>query len=199
MDDLSVVKNVMIKEIAAIEDMRHCLTQEIQDCITMLYECEGRIIFCGVGKSGHIGEKLAATFASTGTPSFFVHGCEAVHGDLGMVQENDIVILMSHSGKTAETLLVCNALKKIDCISIAMCSDSTSELALLCDKKLIYPNIKEADRLQLVPTISSTLMLVLGDAIACALMEKRKFSEKNFHRYHPGGNLGKQLEVKCYE
>lgn len=199
MNDLSVVESVMRKEMAAIENMRKCLTQEIQESITALYRCEGRIIFCGVGKSGHIGEKLAATFASTGSPSFFVHGCEAAHGDLGMIQKKDIVILLSHSGRTVETLLVCKSLKDIGCTSIAMCSDGASELSKLCDMKLIYPNVQEADRLQLVPTVSSTMMLVLGDAIACALMERRKFSEQDFHRCHPGGNLGKRLEVKAYE
>lgn len=199
MNDLSIVKEVMIKESLAIEKMSQCLTQEIQDCITALYECEGRIIFCGIGKSGHIGKKLAATFASTGSPSFFVHGCEAVHGDLGMIQKKDIVILLSHSGRTAETLSVCKVLKHIGCTCIGMSSNASSELASYCTHMLIYPNIQEADRLHLVPTVSSTMMLALGDAIACVLMEKRKFSEKDFYQRHPGGSLGRQLEVKLYE
>lgn len=199
MNDLYVVKNVMIKEMNAINQMSNLLSDELQSCIEALYECEGRIIFSGVGKSGHIGEKLAATFASTGTPAFFVHACEAVHGDLGMIKKEDIVILLSHSGKTMEIMNLLHGLKGIGCGCIAMCSDEDSPLAQGCDRSIIYPSLQEADRLNLAPTVSSTLMLVLGDAIACALMERKEFEESDFYRYHPGGNLGKRLEEKHHE
>lgn len=199
MNDLYFVRNIILKEMAAIHEMSEQLKEDIVSCIQLLYECKGRVVFSGVGKSGHIGKKLAATFASTGTPAFFVHACEAVHGDLGMIEEDDIVILLSHSGRTQEILGLLSALKSIGCAWIVICSDESSPLACNSEYKLIYPRIQEADRYNLAPTISCTLMLVLGDAIACTLMEKKEFKEQDFFKYHPGGNLGKRLEVKLHE
>lgn len=199
MNDLLTVKSVMEKEMLAIEHMVSGVQEDVQVCIDLMYQCRGKVIFCGVGKSGHIGKKLAATFASTGTSAFFVHASEAMHGDLGMIQKEDIIVLLSHSGTTEEIVKVAIALEKAQYATIAMCSDPNSMLVTHCRYALLYPKLKEADYLMLAPTVSSTLMLVLGDAIACALMEKRKFSESDFFQYHPGGSLGKQLKEKLYE
>jgi arabinose-5-phosphate isomerase len=151
----------------------------------------------GVGKSGHIGKKLAATFSSTGTPSFFVHSTEAVHGDLGMIENKDIVVLISNSGSTREVLDTLPTLEKIGCQTIALTSDSNSELAKRCTLKITYPKHTEADHLKLAPTASSTMTLVLGDAIACAVSEAKAFKKEDFHLYHPAGALGKLLKEEA--
>lgn len=154
---------------------------------------KGRVIFMGIGKSGHIGKKLAATFSSTGTPSFFVHAAEAVHGDLGMITKDDIVFLISNSGNTHEVVQNIPYLKNIGCTTIAFVSNENSKLALGCDYQLIFPKVLEADHLNLAPTTSSTITLVLGDALAIAISKLKKFKKEDFHKFHPGGALGEKL------
>ena len=160
--------------------------------------CKGKVVFFGIGKSGHIGEKLAATFASTGTPSFFVHAAEARHGDFGMIESNDVVILLSHSGSTKETAAAIANLKIIGCKTVAFCHKKDSPLAKECDYAVNYPFDKEADRLGLAPTSSTTVQLVLGDAIALTLSSLKGFKREDFYKFHPGGALGASLsgEVK---
>lgn len=147
----------------------------------------------GVGKSGHIGSKIAATLSSTGTPSFFVHSTEALHGDLGMIEEKDITILISNSGETNEVLNTIPSIQKIGAKIISITRNSESTLAKNSDVALTYAYDTEADHLNLAPTTSSTLCLVIGDCLATAVSENKGFKSEDFHLYHPGGSLGKQL------
>ena len=194
-----LVKQSIQIELEAIKQLLDYSQVDYETVCNVLMKSAGKVVFMGVGKSGHIGKKLAATFSSTGTPSFFVHSTEAVHGDLGMIQEKDVVILISNSGNTKEVLSNLPTLKKIGSTTIAFTSNPASELAKNCDYKIIYPAQSEADHLKLAPTSSSTMTLVLGDAIACALSEARGFRNEDFFLYHPAGSLGKRLkeEVKA--
>ena len=160
----------------------------------LLASCKGKLVFMGVGKSGHIGEKLAATFASLGLPSFFVHSTEAMHGDLGMIQPCDIAILISNSGNTQEVVQNVKPLKNNGVTTVAFTSGKESKIAKECDYLLLYPKLPEADNLNLAPTVSSTLTLVLGDAIACELSARKNFAREDFHKYHPNGALGEMLK-----
>lgn len=144
----------------------------------------------GVGKSAHIGQKLSATFASLGVPSFFVHSTEAMHGDLGMIEPKDIAILISNSGNTNEVVQNVEPLKRNGVATVAFTSNKDSQLAKLCDYVLLYPKTEEADALNLAPTVSSTLTLVLGDAIASELSARKNFKKEDFYKFHPNGALG---------
>lgn len=181
------------KEKTALNALSSMSLQECEEVMVKIEACRGKVVFCGVGKSAHIAAKLAATFASLGIPSFFVHATESMHGDLGMIEEQDIVILISNSGNTMEVLQVLTPLHSIGCTTVACCSNRESALAKACDLPLIYPKVTEADAYNLAPTSSTTLVLVLGDAIACAIAKKRGFNKQDFHKFHPGGSLGKQL------
>lgn len=191
---LEMIRDTIKMEKDAIHILLDNVNEQYEIVCKKILECKGKVVFMGVGKSAHIGKKLAATFASTGTPSFFVHATEAMHGDFGMIEKEDIVILMSNSGNTSEITVVIPTLKKIGCAIIGFTSNESSTLANDCDYKLIYPKLKEADHLGLAPTVSSTLMLVLGDAIGCTLSKAKDFNKENFHLYHPGGSLGKLLK-----
>ena len=192
---MNEIKRVMSEERDAISTMIDNLDyKNIDEIVNILKNRKGKIIFLGVGKSGHICKKLAATFSSTGTPSFFVHGTEACHGDLGMIESNDIVILMSNSGSTKEVTQNIEPIKRIGATTIAFTSKEESKLAKVCDYKIIYPSLKEADKLNLAPSVSSTLSLVLGDAIALTLSESYNFTKENFFRFHPNGALGESLK-----
>lgn len=169
---------------------------EVEKAVELIFECKGKVIVTGVGKSGHIGKKIAATLASTGTPSFFVHSTEAVHGDLGMIEKNDVVLMISNSGETKEVLNMLPTLKKIGVKCISITRNHQSSLAKSCDVSLAYKYDQECDHLHLAPTVSSTLTLVVGDALAVALSKKKDFTSSDFHLYHPGGSLGKLLEKK---
>lgn len=191
----------LLKEFIKIErDSINLLLESVNDqydeVINTLLKCEGKIVFFGIGKSGHIGKKLAATFSSTGTPSFFVHAAEARHGDFGMIEKKDVVILLSHSGSTQETTVAIDNLKKIGCKTIAFCFKEDAPLAKECDLKINYPFIKEADRLGVAPSSSTTVQLVLGDAIGLTLSSLKGFKREDFLKFHPGGALGKMLSNK---
>lgn len=190
----NIIENTIKLELEAIQELLHNVDEGYEVVCRILQDCRGKVVLMGVGKSAHIGKKLAATFASTGTPSFFVHATEAMHGDFGMIEEEDIVVLLSNSGNTLEIINVIPTLKTIGCITIGFTSNNDSFLADNCDYKLIYPKMPEADHLGLAPTVSSTMMLVLGDALACALSKIKAFNREEFHLYHPGGSLGKLLE-----
>lgn len=189
-----LLKKIMTAELDAVDKLIEQTGAQYDKVIDVLLACQGKVVFFGIGKSGHIGEKLAATFASTGTPSMFVHAAEARHGDFGMIQPQDVVILLSHSGTTNETTSAVPTLKAIGCTTIAFCKSSESELAKLCDLCMTYPFGKEADRLGVAPSSSTTVQLVLGDAIGLTLSALKGFTREDFHKFHPGGALGKMLE-----
>ena len=183
---------VMKKERDAITKMMENVSQ-YDEILNVLDGCKGKLVFMGVGKSAHVGKKLAATFASLGIPSFFVHSTEAMHGDLGMIESKDIAILISNSGNTQEVVQNVTPLKANGVLTMAFTSGAESKLAKSCDYSILYPKMEEADALNLAPTVSSTLTLVLGDAIACELSARRKFTRSDFYKYHPNGALGAML------
>jgi len=161
--------------------------------VGLLLACGGRVVVSGIGKSGHIGRKIAATLASTGTPAMFVHPAEAAHGDLGMVTAQDAFIAISNSGETAELMSILPIVKRMGAPLIAMTGNPKSSLALLADVHLDVSVAKEACPLNLAPTASTTVTLALGDALAVALLDARGFKEEDFARSHPGGALGRRL------
>lgn len=191
-----MLKDVIIKERNAIDKLIDCCDEQYDNVVSELEKCAGKIVFMGVGKSGHIGEKLAATFSSLGIPSFFVHSTEAMHGDLGMICPTDIAILISNSGNTQEVVQNVMPLKANGVKTVAFTSRKKSKLSKLCDFSIIYPETEEADALNLAPTSSSTIALVLGDAIACELSERKNFTMSDFHKFHPNGALGAYLSQK---
>jgi arabinose-5-phosphate isomerase len=162
--------------------------------IDLIQNAKGRLIITGLGKSGHIGRKIAATFASTGTPAFFVHASEASHGDLGMITADDIILAMSWSGEQPEMKNLINYAKRFKIALVAMTSDPTSTLATAADVSLTLPKAREACPHNLAPTTSSLMMLALGDALAIALLESRGFTPGDFSVLHPGGKLGAMLK-----
>lgn len=189
------INKVIDSEYKAIRLMKENLDYEMLDkVIRLIKKCKGKVVFLAVGKSGHVCKKLAATFASTGTPSFFVHGTEACHGDLGMIENKDVVILMSNSGSTKEVIQNIEPIKKIGATTIGFTSKKESPLAKNTDYQIIYRCDKEADELNLAPTVSSTLALVLGDSIACALSKDKHFTRMDFFKFHPNGALGEALK-----
>ena len=161
----------------------------VEDLVTL----QGRLIVAGMGKSGHIARKLAATFSSTGTPAYFVHPGEASHGDLGMIMRNDAVLALSSSGETEELGDLIAYTRRHKILLVALTSRSESSLAREADRALVLPNVAEACPLGLAPTSSTTLALVYGDALAVALLSRRHFTAQHFHRFHPGGKLGRAL------
>lgn len=200
-DILSTIKKVMQDEIEAIKNVYENLDDSHVKAVELIQNCKGKVIFTGVGKSGHIGKKLAATFASTGTPTFFVHSTEALHGDLGMIEEKDVVIAISNSGETKEVLYILPSIKYIGSKIISITGNRESTLAKESDIALEAKVPHEADPLNLAPTSTSTVALVLGDALAITLSQLKGFKKENFAVYHPGGSLGKKLfdEMKNLE
>lgn len=195
MDFISEGKAVIDIEQQALLNLSQNLDNHFNQACQILLNCTGRTIVVGIGKSGHIGKKLAATFASTGTPSFFVHPAEAVHGDLGMVTKDDVVIMISHSGNTAELLAIIDPINEIGAKIISMTSKPLSPLSKASDVHLDVGVTQEACPHGLAPTASTTASMVLGDAIAIALLKARGFSAEQFGRIHPGGTLGRRLSV----
>ncbi|MGM8365806.1 KpsF/GutQ family sugar-phosphate isomerase [Virgibacillus sp. W0181] len=195
MSNESYLKSVIEKEAQAVFELSEQVGPNFDAAIQLIENSSGKVVITGVGKSGHIGKKIAATFASTGTPAFFVHSTEGVHGDLGMIEECDVVILISNSGETAEVLSLLPSIKTIGARCISITKNAESTLASSSDVALTYSYSEEADHLGLAPTTSSTLTLVIGDALACTLSKNKDFKKENFHVFHPGGSLGKQLET----
>jgi arabinose-5-phosphate isomerase len=192
MKELETFKRYMSEEVAAIEKTLNSFGEEIVQAINAIQNSRGKVVITGVGKSGHIGKKIAATLASTGTPSFFMHSTEGVHGDLGMVGREDVVILISNSGETLEVLNLLPSLKQIGCKMISLTGNHKSSLALNCDISLAYDCEREIGELGFAPSASSTITLVVGDALALTLSKLRNFSKQDFNLYHPGGSLGKK-------
>ncbi len=192
-DAISQAYSVLSDEAAAITAMRDRLTEDFCTAIELILECPGKVVVTGMGKSGHIGNKIAATLASTGTPAFFVHPAELRHGDFGMIEEKDIVIALSSSGETQEIKLVLEPIKRLGLKLIAMTGNLSSTLAKFADCVLDVGVEREACPLNLAPTSSTTASLAMGDALAVVLMNKKEFRAEDFAQSHPGGNLGKML------
>ena len=180
-------------EAQAVENLIPRIDDDFVAAVEDILECKGRIILSGMGKSGHIGRKIAATLASTGTPAFFMHPAEAFHGDLGMVTEHDIVIAISNSGESSEIVNILPIIRRIGAKIIAMCGKKNSSLGTNCDHFINIGVEREACNLGLAPTSSTTATLAMGDAIAMALMDERKFTSQDFALFHPGGSLGRKL------
>jgi arabinose-5-phosphate isomerase len=196
MNTLDIAKKVISIEVAALNQLSNNLTQDFSSAVDSILSTSGRVIICGMGKSGIIGKKIAASFASTGTPSFFMHPGEAFHGDLGMVTPNDVFIAISNSGETDEVLKLLPFLRNNGNYIIAITGNKLSTLSRNSHCHLDISVEQEACPLQLAPTSSTTATLVMGDALTVALMELRNFKPENFARFHPGGNLGKLLLSK---
>ncbi|MCW4631247.1 MULTISPECIES: KpsF/GutQ family sugar-phosphate isomerase [Marinomonas] len=177
----------------ALANLVNQVTEEFAKAVRMILTSKGRTIICGMGKSGLIGKKIAATLASTGTPSFFLHPGEAFHGDLGMIQPEDVLVLISFSGETEELMRLLPSLKSFGNPSIAMVGNIDSTLAKHCDCVLDLSIDKETCPNNLAPTTSTTMTTAMGDALAVALMECRNFQPQDFARFHPGGSLGRKL------
>ncbi len=176
-----------------LAEVQNGMQAHVEAALDLIEGCNGRLIVVGVGKSGHIGAKLAASFASTGTPAFFVHPTEASHGDLGMIAPEDVVMLISKSGETKELQDIIAYCKRFGMKMIALTSGAGSLVGRAADVALVLPNVREACPNGLAPTTSTLLTMALGDALAVAMVERRGFSEQNFHDFHPGGKLGAQL------
>ncbi len=189
-------KEVLRIEAEAIGALISRIGESFSLAVEMILKSEGRVVVTGVGKSGHIGRKIAATLASTGTPSLFLHPAEGRHGDLGMVTKDDIVLAISNSGEAAEIKELLPFIKEIGAKLIAFTGEANSTLARNSDAILDVGVAKEACPLGLSPTASTTASLAMGDALAMALLDKRGFREKDFARFHPGGSLGKKLRRK---
>ena len=180
-------------EAQAVAALRERINHDFEQACGIVLACSGRVVVTGMGKSGHIGGKLAATLASTGTPAFFVHPGEAQHGDLGMIQPQDVVIAISNSGETGEILTILPIIKRLGARLIAMTGNPKSSLARQADVHLDVGVEKEACPLNLAPTSSTTAALAMGDALAVALLKARDFTPEDFARSHPGGKLGRRL------
>ena len=183
-------------EIAALEGLIERLAAEFEEAVNLLYSCQGKVVLAGMGKSGLIAQKIAATLTSTGTPSLFLHAGESSHGDLGIITNRDLVIAFSYSGETDEVLQMIGHIQAIGVSLIAMTGKPDSTLAQAATVHLSIAVEKEACPLGLTPTASSTATLALGDALAMCLLEMRQFREDDFALFHPGGSLGRKLTVK---
>lgn len=192
-DGLASARRVLRLEAAGIDALAKSLDERFIRALQLLERVTGRVIVTGMGKSGHIARKIAATIASTGTPASFVHPGEASHGDLGMVTEHDAVIALSNSGETAELADLVTYAKRFEIPLIGITGSGASTLAGAADVALVLPDSPEACPMGLAPTTSTTVMLALGDAIAVALLERKGFSADDFHLLHPGGKLGRML------
>jgi arabinose-5-phosphate isomerase len=196
-DILNIAKEVLELEAEAISDQILSLNQSFVKAVEAILACKGRVIIIAIGKSGHIGRKIAATLASTGTPSLYVHPSEALHGDLGMITSDDVILALSHSGESEELNTLLPIVRKIGAKILCMTGKEKSTLARLSDIVITVKIKKEADPNNLAPTTSTTATLAMGDALAVALIEKRKFTARDFALLHPGGNIGRSfIQVK---
>ena len=197
MKNLNTFFSVLAKEADEIQlkikDFKKNQVQNIDHSINAILKCKGKLIVCGIGKSGHIGRKIASTFASTGTPAFYIHPAEASHGDLGMIDSRDLVLCISYSGETEEITQILPIIKKTKAKIISITGNPHSTLAQLSNFYIDINVSREACPLNLAPTSSTTLTLAVGDAIAMSVMVKKKFNSNNFAQSHPGGSLGRRL------
>jgi arabinose-5-phosphate isomerase len=196
MSFIESAKRTIQLEAEAIAQLTGQLSDDFNKACDLCLHCEGRIVVTGMGKSGHIGSKIAATLASTGTPSFFMHPAEASHGDLGMLTSKDVVLALSNSGTSAEIVLLLPLIQRLGTPLISMTGDANSTLGRASDAHLSVSVSEEACPLNLAPTSSTTAALVMGDALAIALLEAKGFSHEDFAFSHPGGALGRKLLLK---
>ena len=196
MDFIECARDVFDTEIEALNQTRKALDDTFEKIVRLIINCGGKVVLCGMGKSGHIARKIAATFSSLGTPSIFLHPAEALHGDLGMISSNDVVILLSNSGESQEILHILPSIKFIGAETVAITSEKDSTLAKECDYVQIIPKVKEACALNLAPTSSTTAVLSYGDALAVAISNYHHFTEKDFAVFHPEGALGKKILIR---
>lgn len=195
-DTIQIAHRLFDDEISGLLQVRDSIGDEFSVAIEMIFACTGKVIVSGMGKSGHIGHKIAATLASTGTSAFFMHPAEALHGDLGMIDDNDLVLAISYSGESDELSAILPVVKRKQVKIISITGNRNSTLARLSDCSLIINVDKEACPLNLAPTTSTTATLVLGDALAVALLSLRQFRPEDFALSHPGGSLGRKLLTK---
>lgn len=196
MSSIKIAKEVLKTQAQALVSTSELLNESFDDAIEIILSTQGRVVISGMGKSGIIGKKIAATLASTGTPSFFVHPGEAYHGDLGMFKPGDVAILISYSGETDEVIRLIPSLKLFKMSIIAMTGDSNSTLAKNSDTVLNIMVDREVCPNNLAPTTSTTVTLAVGDAVAVSLMQRNNFQPQDFARFHPGGSLGRRLLTK---
>lgn len=196
MSSLNTILRVLRDEAQGLLDLSSRLDEAYETAVDWLVECNGRVIACGVGKSGHIARKFSGTLASTGTPSLFLHAAEAVHGDLGMVTAQDVVVLFTYSGETDEMIRLFPSLDVIGAKSIVVTGRRDSSVARLAGLTLDCHVEREACPNNLAPTTSTTLMLAVGDALAIAAMERKGFTKEDFARFHPSGTLGRRLLLR---
>jgi arabinose-5-phosphate isomerase len=192
-ETLKLAKKVLRIEAAAILGLVERLNGDFEKALDLLYRCRGRVIVTGMGKSGIVSRKIAATFSSTGTSAFFLHPAEAIHGDLGAIREDDVVVALSHSGETEELIRLLESIRRIGAKLIAITGSPESTLGRTADVTLECGIAKEACPMNLVPTASTTAALALGDALAMTLLVKKGFREEQFAAFHPGGKLGRKL------
>ena len=190
---INTAKQVIDDEIEALIGLKDYIDSNFEEIVNLIFKCKGRLVFTGIGKSGHISKKISATLSSTGTSSFFMHSTEAFHGDLGMIQADDIVVAISYSGETEDLLKTIPIIKKLGCSVIGVSGNEESTLAKISDYHQLIKVEKEACPLDLAPTSSATATLVWGDSLAISLMNKKDFSPEDFAKSHPGGTLGKRL------
>ena len=198
-DVIEEAKNIFDKEILALEKTRNILGADFEKMVELVLHCRGKVVLTGMGKPGHIATKIAATLASLGTPSFFMHPGEAMHGDLGMVESKDIVILMSYSGESEEVTRLMPVFQEIGCTTIAITGKIKSTLARECQYRFVFPEFEEACYMHLAPTSSTTALLVLGDALALVVSRVKNYTKEEFGLHHPAGSLGKKLLVKVQD
>ena len=194
-DVITEARAVFDKEIEALTSTRDALGEDFSNMVDLVLNCRGKVVLTGMGKPGHIGTKIAATLASLGTPAFFMHPAEAMHGDLGMVEEKDVVILMSYSGESEEVTRLMPTLHEIGCKTVAITGKPKSTLAKECQYHFIFPEFEEACYMHLAPTSSTTALLVLGDALALVVSRAKNYTREDFGLYHPAGALGRKLLV----
>ena len=195
-DTIKIAANVLKTEANELTRNAEILDGEFEKAVEVLYKTKGKVVVTGVGKSGHVGAKIAATLASTGTPSFFMHPTEAMHGDLGMIGKDDTLLAISFSGESEELTKILPHVQRFGVPIVAMARDKFSTLGKFSDAFVKLDVSKEACPLDAAPTSSTTLTLALGDALAVCLMEKRGFKKEDFANFHPGGSLGKRLFLK---
>lgn len=193
---LKELKNVLTIQAKSIQDSKAALGPSFVAAVNAIYHCRGKVVVTGVGKSGLIAQKIASTMSSTGTPAIYLHPSEAMHGNLGVVNKNDVMLAIGKSGESEEILTLLPSLRKIGCKIIALTANTNSSLAKASSLVLHTPIKKEACPLDLAPTTSSTVALAVGDALAITLMKMRGFSSEKFALYHPGGLLGKKLLLR---
>ena len=192
-DPLGIGRAIVRQEADGLRQLAEVMDGSFGCAVRVVQRCQGSVIVSGMGKAGLIGQKIAATLASTGSPSHFLHPAEAIHGDLGRIHATDVVLLLSHSGRTPEVLQLLPSLQQMEVPILSITGDPNSELAVAADVTLWFGHVEEACRLRLAPSTSTTAMLALGDALALATSCQRGFTREDFARFHPGGALGRKL------